>query len=406
MTLIAIVNCGSSSIKFRALDLDTRENVVDALVEGIGDSIGAGTGKLRLRFPANPEVADIDIAEPVSDTAHGMEMLFRETLATGVLERHGGLACVGHRVVHGGEDFTEPTLITDAVLEAIRRLIPLAPLHNPGNIEGIRAAMEVAPGIPQVAVFDTAFHQTIPPHAYRYALPNVLYEDHKVRRFGFHGTSHGYVSRTAAAYLGIPVEDFNAIVLHLGNGASVTAIRGGQSVDTSMGLTPLEGLMMGTRSGDIDPALPLFLERNRGLSVEDYDTMLNRESGLKGICGDNDMRAIEERMEAGDESAKLAFDMFAYRARKYLGAYMAVLGRVDAVVFTAGIGENSPAVREAICSGLDPLGITLDAGRNAGRGGPKEISTAGSRTKVLVIPTEEELEIAVQAQHCIERAGA
>lgn len=402
MTLIAIVNCGSSSIKFRALDPDGRETVIDGMIEGIGEA----AGRLRLKFPGRSGVADIDITAPIADHRQGIDQLFREILATDVLEAAGGLACIGHRVVHGGEEFTAPALIDDHVLDAIRRQVPLAPLHNPANIVGIEAAMDVAPDIPHVAVFDTAFHQSIPAEAYRYGVPNALYEERRVRRYGFHGTSHAYVSRAAAAFLGKPVEGFNAIVLHLGNGASVTAIRGGKSVDTSMGLTPLEGLIMGTRSGDIDPALHRFLAENAGLSILEIDAMLNRESGLKGICGDNDMRAVEERMEDGDESAKLAFDMFAYRARKYLGAYMAVLGRVDAVVFTAGIGENSPTVREAICSGLEPLGITLDETRNAGRGGPKEISATQSRTRVLVIPTEEELEIAVQAQHCIERAKA
>lgn len=402
MTLIAIVNCGSSSIKFRALDPEGRETVVDGMIEGIGEA----TGRLGLKFPGRSDIDDIEVDHPIRDHRDGIDRMFHDILSTGVLDAGGGLACIGHRVVHGGEDFTQPALITDAVLDAIRRQVPLAPLHNPANIIGIEAAMDVAPDIPHVAVFDTAFHQSIPARAYRYAVPNALYEDHRVRRYGFHGTSHAYVSRAAADFLGVPLEGFNAVVLHLGNGASVTAIRGGRSIDTSMGLTPLEGLVMGTRSGDVDPALHRFLADNAGLSIHEIDTMLNRESGLKGICGDNDMRAVEARMEAGDESARLAFDMFAYRARKYLGAYMAVLGRVDAVVFTAGIGENAPAVRAAICSDLEPLGITLDAARNAGRGGPKEISADESRTRVLVIPTDEELEIAVQAQHCIEQAGA
>ena len=400
MTLIAIVNCGSSSIKFRALDPTSGTAHADGTVEGIGEP----AGRLRLRFPGRDGEADLDVAGPIPDHRAGIDRLFREVLATGVLAAAGGLACIGHRVVHGGEDFTQPVRITPDVLDAIRRQVPLAPLHNPANITGIEAAMAVAPDIPHVAVFDTAFHQTMPAQAYRYAVPTALYDDLKVRRYGFHGTSHAYVSRAAAAYLDIPADQFNGIVLHLGNGASVTAIRGGKSVDTSMGLTPLEGLVMGTRSGDIDPALHRYLAENADMSVKDIDAMLNRDSGLKGLCGDNDMRAIEARMEGGDERARLAFDIFAYRARKYLGAYMAVLGRVDAVVFTAGIGENSPAVREAICSGLEPLGIALDPARNAGRGGPKEISADGSRTRVLVIPTEEELEIAVQALACIEGA--
>ena len=401
MTLIAIVNCGSSSVKFRALDPASGVAHADGTLEGIGER----AGRLRLRFPGTDGTADVDVTGPIPDHAAGIDRLFRELLATGVLEAAGGLACIGHRVVHGGEEFTQPVRITAEVLEAISRQVPLAPLHNPVNIVGIEAAMAVAPDVPHVAVFDTAFHQSIPAHAYRYAVPNALYDVLKVRRYGFHGTSHAYVARAAAAFLDIPPADFNGIVLHLGNGASVTAIRGGRSVDTSMGLTPLEGLVMGTRSGDIDPALHRYLAENADMSVKDIDTMLNRESGLKGICGDNDMRTIESRMEGGDQSARLAFDMFAYRARKYLGAYMAVLGRVDAVAFTGGIGENSAAVRSAICSGLEPLGIVLDEARNAGRGGPKQISADGSRTRVLVIPTDEELEIAVQALVCIERAG-
>ncbi len=383
MTLIAIVNCGSSSIKYRALDPDTRQTVVDGLVEGIGEA----TGKLRLRFP-NQDRAEITRTEPIADHRSGLAALFREVDASRALEGHGGLACIGHRVVHGGEEFTQPALITEDVLDAIRRQIPLAPLHNPANIAGIEAAMVTAPHTPQVAVFDTAFHQTMPPHAYRYPVPNALYEEHRVRRYGFHGTSHGYVSRAAAEFIGMAPEAFNGVILHLGNGASATAVRGGQSVDTSMGLTPLEGLMMGTRSGDVDPALHHFLSDNAGLSIDEIDRMLNRESG-----------------EAGDEAARLAFDMYCYRIRKYLGAYMAVLGRVDAVVFTAGVGENSPLLRAAVCEGLEPLGITLDPARNEGRGGPKAIHAEGSQTQVLVIPTAEELEIAMQAQQCIAQAN-
>ncbi|PIE08380.1 MAG: acetate kinase [Rhodobacterales bacterium] len=396
MTLYAIVNCGSSSIKFRVLDIDSGKTLADGLVEGIGEA----SGKLRLKLPGGTT----ETAETIADHRAGLDRLFAELRAAGVLDA-GGLACIGHRVVHGGEAFTAPALIDQDVLDGIRAQIPLAPLHNPANITGIEAAMAVAPDIPHVAVFDTAFHQTMPPQAYRYAVPNALYDDLKVRRYGFHGTSHACVSRAAAEWLGIPLEAFNAVVLHLGNGASVTAIEGGKSVDTSMGLTPLEGLMMGTRSGDIDPALPHFMASNAGMSIGEIDTMLNRESGMKGICGDNDMRNVEARMEAGDEAARLAFDMFSHRARKYLGAYMALLGRVDAVVFTAGIGENSPLLRAAICDGLEPLGIALDPARNKGRGGPKEISTDASRTKLLVIPTEEELEIARQAKRCLEHAG-
>lgn len=402
MKQVAVINCGSSSVKFQVLDVDSRDVLVDGLVEGIGEE----TGHLALRFPQIADDPGIEISAPIIDHQSGLDLLIRQFSDAPAVAGKLDLTCIGHRVVHGGEAFTEPALITDDVLAAIREQIPLAPLHNPANIVGIEAAMAAAPDLPQVAVFDTAFHQSMPEHAYLYALPRRLYDDHKVRRYGFHGTSHSYVARAAAEYLSIPLESFNGIVLHLGNGASVTAVRGGQSVETSMGLTPLEGLVMGTRSGDIDPALPAFLAANAGMSIGEIDTMLNRESGLKGICGDNDMRAIVTRMDAGDTAARTAFDMFCHRARKYLGAYMAVLGRVDAVIFTAGIGENAPRVREAICGGLEPLGIEIDAARNAGRGGPKRIQSDASRIEVLVIPTEEELEIALQASLCVERAGA
>jgi len=309
---------------------------------------------------------------------------------------------VGHRVVHGGEEFYRPTQIDDAVLATVKRLAPLAPLHNPANIAGIEVARAAFPKTPQVAVFDTAFHHTLPPVAYRYALPHETYQQHGVRRYGFHGTSHQFVAKQVAAHLERPLARLNAIVLHLGNGASAAAIENGRSVDTSMGLTPLEGLIMGTRSGDIDPAIVFHLARQAGMELEEIDRLLNRESGLRGICGDNDMREVERRAAAGDEQAELAVAMFAYRIKKYLGAYMAVLGRVDAIAFTAGIGENSPTVRARCLAGLEPLGVELDEGRNtAGRGACYEIQADTSGVKVLVVATDEELEIAEQTLACL-----
>jgi acetate kinase len=308
------------------------------------------------------------------------------------------LAAVGHRVVHGGTRFTEPTLITDEVIEEIEKLVPLAPLHNPANITGIRVARALRPDLPQVAVFDTAFHSTMPEAAYRYAIDRQTADAHQIRRYGFHGTSHAYVSRATAALLGKDPADTNVIVLHLGNGASASAVSGGVCLDTSMGLTPLEGLVMGTRSGDLDPAVLLHLQRSAGMGPDEVDDLLNRRSGLLGLCGDNDMREIGRRMAEGDERARLAFDIYIHRLRKYVGAYTAVLGRVDAIAFTAGVGENSAAVREAALRGLDRIGIEVDAVRNAVRGSAARlISAESSRVAVAVVPTDEELEIAREA---------
>jgi acetate kinase len=320
-------------------------------------------------------------------------------------DRHGPklddglhLAAIGHRVVHGGDRFADPVLIDDDLLDAVRDLVPLAPLHNPANLEGIEVARRLFPDLPQVAVFDTAFHQTLPPHAYTYAVPRSWTEEHHVRRYGFHGTSHAFVSREVARLLDKRPEDINVIVLHLGNGASATAVRGGSSVDTSMGLTPLEGLVMGTRSGDLDPALHMHLHRSLGWSLDDIDRALNRESGLKGLAGNNDFREVMGLRAGGDAAAALAFDVYCYRIRKYVGAYYAVLGTVDAVVFTAGVGEHNPELRSAALSGLSRLGIELDPGRNEGPiSGATLVSADSSDVAVLVVPTNEEYEIARQA---------
>jgi acetate kinase len=308
------------------------------------------------------------------------------------------LAAIGHRVVHGGKRFTAPTVVDDEVLKEIRRLVPVAPLHNPANITGIEVARALRPDLPQVAVFDTAFHTTIPDHAARYAIDTAVADEHRVRRYGFHGTSHQYVSRATARLLGKDPAEVNVIVLHLGNGASAAAVAGGVCVDTSMGLTPLEGLVMGTRSGDIDPGVVFHLHRVGGLSVDEIDDLLNRRSGLFGLCGENDMREIMRRAEEGDEAARLAFDAYVHRLRKYLGGYYAVLGRVDAIAFTAGVGENAAPVRAAACEGLTELGIAVDPELNSVRSEQaRVISPEYSRVVVAVVPTDEELEIAQQA---------
>ena len=372
MSRVLVLNTGSSSIKYQLFDMDSRAVLAAGLLERIGEE-----------------------ASGVADHREGLSSIFETLAASGGLS--DGLAGIGHRVVHGGERFSAPALIDDEIVEAIREQIPLAPLHNPANLLGIQTALAAFPATPQVAVFDTAFHRTMPPRAFRYALPRDLAGRLRIRRYGFHGTSHAHVSRKAADHLGVPLADVNLITLHLGNGASVAAVAGGRCVDTSMGLTPLEGLVMGTRSGDMDPAIVFHLHREAGLSLEEIDQLLNNESGLKGLTGVNDMREIERLAGDGDQVAQEALDVYCYRIRKYVGAYAAVLGRVDALVFTAGIGENSAAVRAGVCSGLERLGVRIDQVRNGARlRQPRVVSTGDSATAVLVVPTNEELEIAEQ----------
>ena len=310
----------------------------------------------------------------------------------------GDLAAVGHRVVHGGDLFAEPVVVDDRLLATVEELVPLAPLHNPANLEGLKVARRLFPDVPQVAVFDTAFHQTMPEHAYTYAVPVAWREEHRIRRYGFHGTSYAFVSRRAAEMLDRPLEETNLVVLHLGNGASAAAVRGGRSIDTSMGLTPLEGLVMGTRSGDLDPAIHGHLHRELGWSLDEIDRALYRESGLLGLAGVNDFREVSQRRAAGDRAASLAFDVYAYRVRKYVGAYYAALGELHAVVFTGGVGQHSAELRAAALSGLSRLGIELDPTRNEERtSSARAVSTDGSEVAVLVVPTDEEWEIARQA---------
>jgi acetate kinase len=401
-TKILVVNSGSSSIKYRLFGAGD----FSVLASGIVEKIGESGSRLQHRWKNHSGKFDeISHPLPISNHREGFQHIGKVTSQSMVLRDESELLGIGHRVVHGGEVFGEPALINGTVLSAIRELIPLAPLHNPENLLGIEAALERYPHVPQVAVFDTAFHQSIPPYAFHYALPHVFYTAHHVRRYGFHGTSHHYVAKKAAMHLGKPLAELNLITLHLGNGASATAIQGGRSVDTSMGLTPLEGLVMGTRCGDLDPAIPFYLGRRTGRSSEDLESLLNHQSGLKGICDVNDMREILHLADRGDSRAMLAVDMFCYRIKKYIGAYFAVLGRVDAMVFTGGIGENAASIRKRCGHGLAGLGIIMDDRKNAGSSGRlSEIQEDGCPIKILVIPTDEELEIARQTVQRIQTA--
>lgn len=399
-----IINSGSSSIKFQLLEMEGEHVLASGLVERIGEEVGKISCLMR---PGSSAQSTIEKVTKITDHQHGMGMV-GEVLCDeqeGVVRSRQEIGVIGHRVVHGGEAFHQPTIIDDTVVAAIERNIPLAPLHNPANLDGIRVARQLFPGITQVAVFDTAFHQTIPKRAHIYALPYELYERHRVRRYGFHGTSHKFVAGECAGLMGKHLSETNLISIHLGNGCSMSAVEQGCSVDTSLGMTPLEGLVMGTRSGDVDPAIHLFLQRTAGMDLVQIDAMLNKDSGLKGICGLNDMRDIHDAAGKGDELASLALEVQTYRNKKYIGAYMAVLGRVDALVFTAGIGENDPMVREKSVAGLEHLGIELDVEKNLQRfKQPAALHTAESRVQIWVIPTNEELAIARESISVVEDA--
>jgi acetate kinase len=379
---------------------------VHGLIERVGEHPGACDGRITQHVHhADGRDSDTREALDIPDHATGFRLMGEHLADSGQLPAPDALLAIGHRVVHGGERFTEPARIDADVIAAITELVPLAPLHNPAALMGIKGATRLAPNVPQVAVFDTAFHHTLPEHAWRYALPAGLSERHHIRRYGFHGISCRHVSRKAAAWLGAPIETLNLIVLHLGNGASITAIAGGRSVETSMGMTPLEGLVMGTRSGDLDPAIVPYLMEHEGLDHAAIDRLMNRASGLKALCGTNDMREILARSEAGDAQARLALDVFAHRARKYIGAYTAVLGRVDALVFTGGIGQHAAGARAAILRGLEPLGYRLDPARNtAAHGDTRAIHADSSPARLLAIATNEELEIAREALACLGSA--
>lgn len=408
MSIVLVINSGSSSFKYRLIDPDRRfgENgrvLAVGLVERIGQEHGRAIHEVRVHAePGEPTIAATSLVhereEPIADHTAGFRLMLEAFAAHGPsLEEHPPIA-IGHRVVHGGDRFVAATLVDDAVERAIEELVPLAPLHNPGALQGIRAARAAFGDLPHVAVFDTAFHQTLSPAAHSYAIDRDVEERYGIRRYGFHGTSHQYVSRRAAAFLGRDESELRQLVFHLGNGASVTAVSGGRSVETSMGFTPLEGLVMGTRTGNIDPAVVFFLAR-AGMPVEDVDDLLNRRSGMLGMAGRQDMRDIIAGRAAGDERCAHAFDVYVHRLRAYAGAYAAQLGGVDVVSFTAGVGENVPEIRAAAVEGLAFIGVGVneEANRSVPRGAVHDVSAPGSTARVLVVPTDEELEIADQA---------
>jgi acetate kinase len=389
---ILVINCGSSSVKYQLIDSDTEK----ALAKGNVARIGMAGAVLTHKPYDRPETKiSGDILDHIIAIEYVVSVLMSEN--HGVIEDKSEIGAVGHRVVHGGERFADSVLITEDLMVELRSLIELAPLHNPHNIRGITAAQKILPDIPQVAVFDTSFHQKMPPYAYIYAVPYVLYKRYGIRRYGFHGTSHRFVSEQAAELIGKPLSELKVITCHLGSGNSVAAIEAGKSIDTSMGFTPLEGLVMNTRSGDIDPAVILHVMAREELSLHEANTLLNKHSGLTGISGGaSDMIEIEKGVEQGEDRAKLALDVYTYRLRKYIGAYVAAMDGLDALVFTAGIGENSPIVRAQTCDRFDYLGLKIDASKNekAEKGKQVDISADDSKVRVLVIPTNEELVIA------------
>ncbi|MBD3413438.1 MAG: acetate/propionate family kinase [Candidatus Aminicenantes bacterium] len=398
---ILVINTGSSSIKYQFFNMNQQKAIAAGLAEKIGEQTSVLTHELLNKKSRDQEKIE---KGKICNHEQGMTRIVNLLIDPewGVIKDKAEIDAVGHRVVHGGESFQSSTIISDEVISAIEENIPLAPLHNPPNLTGIKVAQSLFPDAPQVAVFDTAFHQSIPEKAYLYAVPYELYQKHKVRRYGFHGTSHEYVAQEGARFLKRSLEDLNLITVHLGNGASMAAVKNGKCMDTTMGLTPLEGLVMGTRSGDIDPALPFFLAKNLDLSVDEIDDLLNKKSGLKGLCGINDMREIEQRAASGDLKARMALDVYALRIKKYIGAYYAELGRLDAVIFTAGIGENSPQVRGMCCEGLEELGMRLDEKKNKVQTDEtREIHTPDSRVNILVVPTNEEKKIALETEKVI-----
>jgi acetate kinase len=403
---VLVLNSGSSSLKFQLIATDPgrmTENKDERLCRGLIERIG-GEAIVTVQTPKGQRQK---FTASLPDVAASLEYLVRWMDESGITESRAvaDIHAVGHRVVHGGELFAESTVITDEVLKGIEECIDLAPLHNPDNIKGMLASRRVfGAKMPQVAVFDTSFHQSIPEHAYLYAVPYHLYRRHHIRRYGFHGTSHRFVSERYRAWRGFSKEQTHVITLHLGNGCSAAAIRGGRSVDTSMGMTPLEGLVMGTRSGDIDPAIVTFIAAKEGLSAHEVDTLLNTQSGLLGVSGlTNDMRVLQRELkEHDDRRVRLAIEMFSYRARKYIGAFLACMGGADAIVFTGGIGENQPEIRARICEGLEWAGLKVDQGRNQQIAGAEgQISTDESRLHAFVIPTDEELLIARDTVRCV-----
>jgi acetate kinase len=393
---VLVLNCGSSSIKYQFFD--TVEEV--ALAKGVVERIGMSSAVLsHTRYDGD----GIKIAGEILDHTIAIEYVLGVMLSKnhGVIDDKKDIEAVGHRVVHGGEHFTDSILITDEIMQVLQDNIELAPLHNPPNIKGIQAVKRILPNVPQVAVFDTAFHTKMPPKAFLYGIPYELYKKHQIRKYGFHGTSHSYVANKAAEILGKELKDLKIVTAHLGNGCSMAAVQNGVSVDTTMGFTPLEGLLMGTRSGDLDPSLILYIMGKEGLSLNEANTLLNKHSGLLGISGESsDMREVLIAANEGHKRSRYAFEIFAYRVKKYLGAYAAAMGGLDAFVFTGGIGENSPEVREEVCKGLEFLGIELDDQKNKNK--EKIISKNSSRVPVLRIPTNEELVIARDTNRIVE----
>jgi acetate kinase len=398
MMNILVLNCGSSSVKYQLIEAEAQKTLARGSVERIGMT-GATLANLR------HDGDEIKIAGEIVDHTVAIEYILAVLLSRnhGVIADKSEIHAVGHRVVHGGEAFVQSVLITNEVIKTLRDNIELAPLHNPHNLRGIAACEVNLPGVPQVSVFDTAFHQGMPKRAYLYGIPYSLYTQYKIRRYGFHGSSHRYVAWRASAFLRRKLDTLKLITCHLGNGCSMAAVDQGVSIDTSMGFTPLEGLLMGTRSGDIDPSVILYIMGKEGLTLGEANTLLNKHSGLQGISGvGSDMREVIGEMKNGDKKATYAFDVFTYRVKKYIGAYAAAMGGLDAVVFTGGIGENSPDVRRASCDGLQFLGINVDEGRNVSSEKEKLISADGAKTAVIVIPTNEELVIAMDTMEIVK----
>ena len=398
---ILVINSGSSSVKFKFHDMLNHACIASGLIEEIGSTHASGS--INCANGRSIKVENEQIANHETAIAIAIDLLKQ----SGVINDLTQVGGIGHRIVQGADYFDAPALIDEDVMAKIAELAPLAPLHNPANLAGIKSCLKIAPKIPNVAVFDTIFHQSIPPYAYMYALPYEFYEKYKVRRYGAHGTSHWFVSQEGAKFLGIGYDKFNAITLHLGNGSSVSAIENGKCIDTSMGLTPLEGIIMGTRCGSIDPAIIPYIERVAGYNAQDMDAIMNKKSGLLGICGASDLRKVYEKMEGGEPRAKLAFEMLVYSVVKMIGAYYAVLGRVDAVIFAGGIGENAPHFRENVCERLAHIGIAIEPKKNYNNTGSiRNLSAADSKIKTLVIPTNEELAIAEATVDTINKNSA
>lgn len=395
---ILVINAGSSSLKYQLFDMDKEE----VLAKGLCERIGIEGSQLKHQ-PKDQDT--VILSNPMKNHADAIRMVIDALVdpTYGVIKDMSEITAVGHRVVHGGEAFSGSVIIDAQVMKVLNACIDLAPLHNPPNIIGIEACKEAMPGVPMVGVFDTAFHQTMPPEAYLYAIPYELYEKHKIRKYGFHGTSHKYVAERAAKLLKTPIEQLKIITCHLGNGSSITAVKNGKSVDTSMGFTPLAGVAMGTRSGMIDPAIVTFLMEKENLSIKEVNDLLNKKSGVLGISGvSSDFRDIHAAADEGNKRARLALDIFAYSVKKYIGTYAAIMGGVDAIVFTAGIGENNAKMRTSILSGLEFMGIKIDEEKNAIRGKEIDISTPDASVRTLVIPTNEELMIALDTKKLIE----